>query len=1037
MQDKLVSQSEFIIKEAVARFKRPVLLWAGGKDSVLGNSKIYYKINGNLHYGTIEELYKRAKAHNTVKKDKKTIKIPSDKVEVLSVEGIDQKNSEPAFKKVNALIKHSTTKQIYEFETFTGRKICTTGDHSLIKYEGLQRLGIVEAKKLKNGDSLFGVTDYNFEGKRQKVPSWLLALAGLWVADGCYAVNRKIVLSTGKNKEILSFLKDIPRSLRTTEKGRKLYEKLDFKNKSQAKREIAKRLMCSEHTIHDAIWKYSRLKEKADNLYLSVKKNGDVWIHSKPLVQRMKKLGFKGKCREKRIPDWLFIAERRQIGLFLGGLFSGDGSISRRGIILSGVNEELLKDTRELLWRLGIEHGFSATHSKWGYKPHTFYRILICRKDSVLKFKKQVPLIKGSKKLDQLVKSLEKIKKMQYSLTAKKIKSIKKLPIKERVVYDLDVEGTNRFVANNLVAHNSTAMLSISRMVFSKLGGIPFPVMQIDTGYKFTETYQYMDKYAKEWNLDFIRYKNTKALKEGINPHTTNHFECCNRLKTEALSMALKEYGFDGVMVGIRWDEHGVRGKESFFSKRPNPDHTRVHPMLNWSEKNIWDFLKKHKIPYNPLYDRIEHGNLVFRSIGCLPPGQKIVMEKSLKPIDEIKLGDKVRGIKGNYTKVTKLYKRRYNGKIIGIRTMYDNRVIWVTPEHPVYVIKTEKCPNPKKGMCRPSCTSRCYKYHKKYKAEWVPAGKLKAGDISLYPLEKNKSTWKGDCDFFRLVGYYLAEGYINIDNTRKTNRPSALVFSFNKKERGYINDVKSLMKKWYGSNCYSRVRNNVNELTFVCAKAAREFLQFGKGARNKKIPLWVVSSHDKCLIELLKGMYRGDGSIEKLSDKRYKKLNNVVIKYVTVSESMAESLRLILMKFNLIPSLSKIKVGGSEINGRTIKASGPAFKIRITGKEQISKFSSILGIKLKHNSKTNRRHGYFENGFLAVPITKIKRKDYNGYVYNLEVQRQESYNSALLTLHNCWPCTKPIPKENQEERGGRALDKEQLMEDLRALGYM
>lgn len=166
---------------------------------------------------------------------------------------------------------------------------------------------------------------------------------------------------------------------------------------------------------------------------------------------------------------------------------------------------------------------------------------------------------------------------------------------------------------------DSTTMLTIARRAFALLPKFPITIMQIDTGYKFTETYEYIDKYIKEWNLPFIRYKNMEAIKQGVNPFNHDKFTCCNLLKTEALAKAIREHNFDAVLVGIRWDEHGVRGKESFFSPRKDPNHTRVHPMLNWSEKEIWEYLKGNNIPYNPLYDRVEHGGLIYRSIGCYP----------------------------------------------------------------------------------------------------------------------------------------------------------------------------------------------------------------------------------------------------------------------------------------------------------------------------------------------------------------------------------------------------------------------------------
>jgi len=196
---------------------------------------------------------------------------------------------------------------------------------------------------------------------------------------------------------------------------------------------------------------------------------------------------------------------------------------------------------------------------------------------------------------------------------------------------------------------DSTTMLVIARQAFAPLKQFPFPVMLIDTGYQFQETYEYLEKYARLWQLNFIRFKNEKALKKGINPFKTDHFACCQALKTEALNMAIKQYQFDAVLVGIRWDEHGVRGKESYFSWRDQPPHMRVHPMLNWSEREIWRYLKQNKIPYNPLYDRVEHGNLIYRSIGCWPCTKPIpkdrLAERGGRALDKEELMEDLRAL--------------------------------------------------------------------------------------------------------------------------------------------------------------------------------------------------------------------------------------------------------------------------------------------------------------------------------------------------------------------------------------------------------
>lgn len=200
------------------------------------------------------------------------------------------------------------------------------------------------------------------------------------------------------------------------------------------------------------------------------------------------------------------------------------------------------------------------------------------------------------------------------------------------------------------VGKDSTSMLWICRKAF--FGTVPFPVMHIDTGYKFREIYEFRDRYTAEWGLDLIvaRNRDTRATPE------QDRLECCTARKTEALKQALIEHGFDAVIVGIRSDEHGIRGKERFFSPRdrqfrwnvsqpkgaegegdspfeamqdtefsgwnlfatdfgPEADHVRVHPLLHWSERSIWEYVRLERIPFVGLY--LARGGKRYRSIGC------------------------------------------------------------------------------------------------------------------------------------------------------------------------------------------------------------------------------------------------------------------------------------------------------------------------------------------------------------------------------------------------------------------------------------
>ena len=167
-------------------------------------------------------------------------------------------------------------------------------------------------------------------------------------------------------------------------------------------------------------------------------------------------------------------------------------------------------------------------------------------------------------------------------------------------------EAYNRFKNIALlwsIGKDSTTLLWIIQKAF--FGKIPFPLIHIDTSFKFKEIYDFRDRYAKKWSLNLIISKNEKALEEGVCPEK-GKLECCNVLKTEALKLCLKEYDFRALLLAIRRDEHGIRAKERYFSPRDvdfkwnyqdqpaelwdlyktkieTQKHFRIHPMLHWT----------------------------------------------------------------------------------------------------------------------------------------------------------------------------------------------------------------------------------------------------------------------------------------------------------------------------------------------------------------------------------------------------------------------------------------------------------------------
>lgn len=216
------------------------------------------------------------------------------------------------------------------------------------------------------------------------------------------------------------------------------------------------------------------------------------------------------------------------------------------------------------------------------------------------------------------------------------------------------------------IGKDSTVLLWLARKAF--FGHVPFPLVHIDTSYKIPEMIEYRDRLAMEWNLDMIYGWNECALKQKQTFPDSNisRIECCRNLKTEPLKNVLSgewsryrlnhntgKYEIDcnkepytGVIVGVRADEEGSRSKERYFSPRDRKNewdiedqppefwnqfktdfapgtHVRIHPLLDWTELNIWEYIHRENIPIVSLYLDQGEGRR-YRSLGCEPCTQPV-----------------------------------------------------------------------------------------------------------------------------------------------------------------------------------------------------------------------------------------------------------------------------------------------------------------------------------------------------------------------------------------------------------------------------
>jgi sulfate adenylyltransferase subunit 2 len=211
------------------------------------------------------------------------------------------------------------------------------------------------------------------------------------------------------------------------------------------------------------------------------------------------------------------------------------------------------------------------------------------------------------------------------------------------------------------IGKDSTVLLWLARKAF--FGHVPIPLVHIDTHYKIPEMIQYRDQLTREWRLDMIVGMNEEALakKQTFPDGNVDRIACCKLLKTQALKDTLSGLGkrlrfnhnlqryevdpsnepFSGIILGVRADEEGSRSKERYFSPRDHQSewniseqppefwnqyntefapgtHVRIHPLLDWTELNIWEYIQREKIPTVSLYYNQGSGKR-FRSLGCYP----------------------------------------------------------------------------------------------------------------------------------------------------------------------------------------------------------------------------------------------------------------------------------------------------------------------------------------------------------------------------------------------------------------------------------
>jgi len=208
---------------------------------------------------------------------------------------------------------------------------------------------------------------------------------------------------------------------------------------------------------------------------------------------------------------------------------------------------------------------------------------------------------------------------------------------------------------------DSSVLLWLARKAF--FGHVPFPILHVDTSYMIPQMIEYRDHYADKWDLD-LRVGGSKQQiesEETFPDGDLTRVQCCTALKKNPLESLIEDHGLNGIFAGIRRDEEGTRAKERYFSPRGKdmewdykdqpPEfwdkyktdfepgtHLRVHPLLHWTEINVWEYIDREEIPTLNLYFRDDEDRR-YRSLGCAPCTTPVPSEADTVPeiIDELK----------------------------------------------------------------------------------------------------------------------------------------------------------------------------------------------------------------------------------------------------------------------------------------------------------------------------------------------------------------------------------------------------------------
>lgn len=438
----------------------------------------------------------------------------------------------------------------------------------------------------------------------------------------------------------------------------------------------------------------------------------------------------------------------------------------------------------------------------------------------------------------------------------------------------------------------------------------------------------------------------------------------------------------------------------------------------------------------------MERGVEVGKGRGCFTPGTKVLLSNgTTKNIEEVSIGENVITHLGNTKKVLNTFTYDCKEKMYEIQAG-EQTAITCTNNHQIYAVKTTMCykstwskDKKSKQFCTPNCVKyMTCKYKKEFKPQWIEAEKLTKNDYVVYPNADNNiakddynkvydlskydnseyfffddnfvwytNPFTGniiesskvnrfihvDEEFIKVVGWYISQGWNKNSNNQRDYK---IGFVHHSNKQKLINENVMLLQQIFGKYVCVRHHNEKKAIQIIVhSKILSLFFEnlFGKYAINKKIPDEFMNMPLNLTYNLIRSLWDGDGS--------YCIGNKAKTKYSTINYNLAKQIQRLLSSVK-IPSYISVRKY-AQYNWRD------EYGVVVHGRDFIKKLNTICNNQfittVDLNKKTHHTRTYIDNMYTYNKICSINIKDYNGKVYDLQVEDDTSYVVGSMAVHN------------------------------------